>query len=67
MLRDQNNMCVICGKNFSKNIRAVIDHCHSTGKTRSILCSPCNIGLGYIEKEEFFQKAMKYIAAHKNA
>lgn len=29
--------------------RAVIDHCHKTGKFRAILCTSCNLELGKVE------------------
>jgi hypothetical protein len=32
--------------------RAVIDHCHTTGDFRALLCSKCNLDLGMIETNE---------------
>lgn len=32
--------------------RAVIDHCHATGKFRAILCAKCNLDLGMIESNK---------------
>ena len=37
--------CDICGMPFG-NRRYAIDHCHTTGKIRGLLCSQCNSGLG---------------------
>lgn len=47
-LSRQGGLCAICrGSNTSRR-RAFfdVDHCHSTGVVRGILCSKCNTGLG---------------------
>lgn len=63
MLKAQGNGCEICG---NKNKRAMaIDHCHKTGKVRGLLCDPCNLSLGHIEREGFLEKATKYLAKYK--
>lgn len=41
----QGHACAIC-KETGTGIRWVVDHDHSTGAVRGILCSPCNVGLG---------------------
>ena len=47
MLQEQNNGCAICGKTEEPDGRRLaIDHCHSTGKVRGVLCNNCNNGLG---------------------
>lgn len=43
MWKLQKGRCAICGKHerrFKK--RLAVDHCHRSGKTRSLLCFPCN-------------------------
>lgn len=62
MLQLQNNLCAICKQEFTT--RPHIDHNHSTGKVRSLLCSRCNTGLGTYEKnriafEEYLDKHAK--------
>lgn len=42
LLNKCNRKCQIC----SGTDRLVVDHCHSSGKIRGILCSNCNSGLG---------------------
>lgn len=40
----------------------VVDHCHSTGKIRGILCQTCNRGLGlFKDNSKVLQKASDYI------
>jgi hypothetical protein len=51
MLKEQGDKCDICGisvEDYKKKsrIRFHIDHCHTTGLVRGILCGPCNTGLG---------------------
>lgn len=41
----QDNKCAICKTSFD-NVTANVDHCHTTGKVRGLLCSKCNHGLG---------------------
>ncbi len=61
-----------CGKEISLEVkgtslnRAVIDHCHKTGKFRALLCSPCNTALGVLEsKENIVLGLMDYISKYK--
>ena len=44
MLEEQSGKCKICGTKFSSTPH--IDHDHSSGSVRGLLCSDCNIGLG---------------------
>ena len=47
MFKTQNGVCAICGEKIK--IRLCIDHCHKTLKVRGLLCSHCNLGLGYFK------------------
>lgn len=50
--------CMIC----KSTKRLCIDHCHSSGKIRGILCSKCNTGLGmFRDSPEFLTKAAEYL------
>jgi hypothetical protein len=63
MLNKQNCQCVICSINIQTGYH--IDHCHSTGKVRSLLCSKCNQAIGLLqESEHLFAKATQYIKEH---
>ena len=47
LLLKQNNCCAICGvheKEFTHKL--AVDHCHTTGTIRGLLCKPCNLALG---------------------
>ncbi len=63
MYEQQEGKCYICS---SHKLRLSVDHCHSTGKIRRLLCNFCNIGLGaFKDNEEFLKKAIHYLETHK--
>jgi len=46
--------------------RLSVDHCHSTGETRGLLCDNCNHGIGkFKERPKLLLKAIWYIIKHK--
>ena len=67
MLILQNNKCLLCErdrKSFNKNF--AVDHCHSTGKVRGILCGPCNVSIGLIKESSLTAyKMFQYLIKHK--
>ncbi len=48
MYQKQNGKCLICFR--TKDVLCV-DHNHSTGKIRGLLCKPCNSLLGHLEAD----------------
>lgn len=57
MYESQNKKCTLCDKdvelfNGNKSNSGYIDHDHTTGAVRSILCHPCNTSIGYLEKAD---------------
>jgi hypothetical protein len=56
----QQGLCAMCGTDLS-SIKANVDHNHETGQVRGILCHTCNIGLGFIEKPGFIERARTYL------
>lgn len=64
MSEEQNHKCQICGRgemNY-KNKVLCVDHNHTTGKIRGLLCGLCNSGLGkFLENKELLLNAIKYI------
>jgi hypothetical protein len=62
MLEAQDYVCAICGTDKPGGSgRFHIDHCHSTGKVRGLLCIRCNTKVGVIEDKEFNKLAIKYL------
>jgi hypothetical protein len=49
MIKSQNSKCAICDKEFESTRSTHVDHCHTTGKVRGILCNVCNTKLGWYE------------------
>lgn len=60
MLDSQFGRCEICNNEIVFS-QAKVDHNHTTGAVRGILCNKCNSGLGYLESKDFIKKARKYI------
>lgn len=61
----QNNCCAICKKQPTKQ-RLHLDHDHSTGFVRALLCSNCNVGLGnFKDSVTHLFKAIKYLRSYK--
>jgi len=59
ILKDQDGLCAIC-KTFMNPPH--IDHCHSSGKVRGLLCNDCNTSLGkFKESAENLRRAARYI------
>lgn len=66
MLTAQHNACALCSKRFDVKMKAVIDHCHKSGKVRGILCHRCNMMLGcFADDPNIVQKAIEYIRVKK--
>ena len=49
LLEQQGGVCWICGK-VQEGHRLSLDHSHSSGQFRGLLCKPCNSALGWWEK-----------------
>lgn len=44
----QNGLCKCCGYLADA---LVVDHDHSTGKVRGLLCTNCNVALGHLKDD----------------
>ena len=67
MEEEQNGQCNICGDTRTAGTKAfAVDHCHVTGKVRSLLCSKCNTALGSFRDDvAMLQRAIDYLQFHK--
>ena len=66
LLYKQDGKCAICksDKSHRSNIsyNLFVDHCHTTGKVRGLLCHHCNAGIGYLNDDvERLQSAIRYL------
>lgn len=63
MLAKQNCSCKICGVSQESLKRALcVDHCHTTGKVRGLLCDTCNRSLGLLKDSvDILKRAIKYL------
>ena len=70
MLKAANNACMICKKPLtseSNNDTLCIDHDHTTGEVRGLLCKSCNCALGYLgDKLEMLKSAVEYLENYEN-
>lgn len=66
MLTEQGGKCAICGSRHglaSRSYPLYVDHCHTTGKVRGLLCQRCNAGLGMFQDQlELINKAALYLS-----
>ena len=71
MLDEQDNKCKIChGEGFCMaehhRLKLVVDHCHSTGKVRGLLCHNCNRALGLLkDSSSSLKRAIGYLYNNK--
>lgn len=68
MFKSQQGLCAICQNaetqlNPSGEIkRLCVDHCHTTGQVRELLCTKCNKALGgFRDDPSLLLKAMEYL------
>jgi len=66
MIGKQLNACAVCGRQMTMIKRqsdsCYIDHCHSTGKVRGLVCLRCNLLIGQAgEDTELLAKAIDYL------
>ena len=62
MLNSQQNKCAICESAIDEKT-SHIDHCHTTGKVRGILCEKCNKGLGqFNDNVNYLKNAINYLS-----
>jgi hypothetical protein len=64
LFESQGGKCAICGKHINK--RLCVDHDHLTNAVRGLLCTSCNLGLGYFyDDPEIVKSALEYLMKTK--
>jgi hypothetical protein len=68
MLDAQQNKCAICASDASEFDKAfAVDHCHTTGKVRGLLCWHCNTSIGKFKDDiGLLQRAVEYLRVYKD-
>lgn len=63
MLAEQGDCCKICGTHKDTVKRSLcVDHCHTTGKVRGLLCDTCNRCLGLLKDNiDILKNAIEYL------
>lgn len=68
ILKEQGGVCAIC-KTLGTSRGLCVDHCHTSGKVRGILCHTCNLKLTrrnyHSTCEDFDGKAAEYLATSR--
>ena len=60
MSRGQNGCCAICEQQPDHTL--YVDHCHTTGAVRGLLCRKCNFAIGLLEDSpERLDAAKRYL------
>lgn len=63
MYENQGGRCKICQR-YEDLLH--VDHCHTTEEVRSLLCGPCNLGLGaFKDNISSLTRAAEYIRFHQ--
>ena len=64
LVKEQNHKCAICDTDEVDSFKGLlfVDHCHTTGKIRGLLCHHCNTALGkFKDSESILMKAIEYV------
>jgi hypothetical protein len=65
LLKEQHGRCKACGAELLPGRATHVDHCHTTGRTRALLCRSCNLSLGLMkESPERLRKLASYAENH---
>ena len=69
MFAEQSGVCAICGEPAHdgntpaawKVRKLAVDHCHTTGKVRALLCNSCNLVVKDRNTPDLLRKAIAYL------
>lgn len=61
MYEDQGGLCKVCNDSERSEEGLCVDHCHTTGTVRGLLCSGCNKALGLLsENADYMINLIEY-------
>ena len=62
LVKKQKGQCAICKQPCTVNTKLSVDHNHTTGKVRGLLCHRCNLALGLFKDDvNRLQAALNYL------
>lgn len=65
MYTAQRGLCAICRAHVETLSEAHVDHCHTSGHIRGLLCSRCNLGIGHLyDDSERCLRAAAYLSGN---
>jgi hypothetical protein len=68
LFNSQNGVCAICSQPCKTKKGLAVDHNHTTGKIRGLLCANCNGAIGMLQEDpDIIEKAKQYIIKGNNA
>jgi ribosomal protein L40E len=58
----QDGKCAICANDLKDTHDVCVDHNHTTGAIRAILCRKCNLGIGHLQDSiKIVESALEYL------
>lgn len=74
LLAEQGGACAVCHRppgavgTGNKSVGTLaVDHCHTTGTFRGLLCTNCNLGIGsFFESPKLLEDAAAYLRSHQD-
>lgn len=69
MFEAQNGCCAICGRHASQAYKGLcVDHDHSSGEVRELLCGHCNFVIGNaFDDISILEQAIEYLKKHNKS
>ena len=61
LLLSQGGVCAICEDKPTPKRKLSVDHEHQTGRVRGLLCTRCNMGIGYFRTIKVMEFALRYM------
>jgi hypothetical protein len=66
--RKQGGVCAICRKPPRRGRLLCVDHNHVTNLVRGLVCSGCNVTVGFLEKDPVrLAQAQEYLLRYQSA